>query len=295
MSTTFKEVDKSEKVSSSIVAQIRDAILSGKIKPGDKLDYEKELSEKFGVSKATMREALRILEVLGLVEIRKGISGGAYVAEVEMKTTIHSIMNFLHFQHISIKEITMVRYFLEPSIARIAASKITQEDIQNLKKYVNGDITYDAAELSREASFHSYLARIAENPILSLLLDLVDNLLVSLKIHLPLNYDFYQHVRKAHETILECLIQRDSEAAGIAISDDLLEVGRYVANLTKTPAFDPSEIEYNASIYTLYNNFRSHVVHEENLFQFQEQKAIFRRVGTSRLYVVLNKEDKDKA
>ena len=71
---------------------------------------------QFGVSKATMREALRVLEAMGLLEIRKGISGGAFVAEVDMRTTVHSIMNFLHLQSVSVKEITMLRLFIEPPL-----------------------------------------------------------------------------------------------------------------------------------------------------------------------------------
>ena len=84
----FKAANKSEKVSDSIIAQIRDAILSGQLKPGDRLASEKELIEQFNVSKATMREALRVLEVIGMIEMRKGIAGGAFVAEVGMRTTI---------------------------------------------------------------------------------------------------------------------------------------------------------------------------------------------------------------
>jgi GntR family transcriptional repressor for pyruvate dehydrogenase complex len=72
----FKTASKSEKVSDKIIHQIRNAILSGQLMPGDKLASEKELMEQFEVSKATMREALRVLEVLGLIEIRKGTAGG---------------------------------------------------------------------------------------------------------------------------------------------------------------------------------------------------------------------------
>ena len=81
----FKATDKTEKVSESIITQIRDAILSGKVKPGDRLASEKELLSQFSVSKATMREALRVLESMGLIEIRKGVVGGVFIAEVDMK------------------------------------------------------------------------------------------------------------------------------------------------------------------------------------------------------------------
>src|SRR3989339_1775301 len=94
--SVFQATKKTVKISDQIIDQIRDAILSGKLKPGERLASEKELVDQFEVSKATMREALRVLEVMGLVQIRKGVSGGIFMAEVDMRTTIHSIINFLH-------------------------------------------------------------------------------------------------------------------------------------------------------------------------------------------------------
>ena len=91
---------------------------------------------EFGVSKATLREALRVLEGMGLVEIRKGIDGGVFIAEVDMKTTIHGILNFLHFKSVSIKDITMIRYLLEPPVTQIAASRIQPDDIVKLESMI---------------------------------------------------------------------------------------------------------------------------------------------------------------
>ncbi|NNK95454.1 MAG: FadR family transcriptional regulator, partial [Desulfobacterales bacterium] len=64
----FDSAKKNEKITDVIISQVRDAILSGQLKPGDRLASEKELVNQFGVSKATLREALRALEVMGLVE-----------------------------------------------------------------------------------------------------------------------------------------------------------------------------------------------------------------------------------
>jgi GntR family transcriptional repressor for pyruvate dehydrogenase complex len=86
---------KSNKVSEHILEQIRKAIFEGKLKPGDKLPPERELMENFKVSKATLREAMRSLEVLGFLEIRKGVLGGAFVTEVDMKKARDSFTNFL--------------------------------------------------------------------------------------------------------------------------------------------------------------------------------------------------------
>jgi GntR family transcriptional regulator, transcriptional repressor for pyruvate dehydrogenase complex len=278
-----------EKVSDSIIAQIRDSILSGKLKPGDRLASEKELTEQFGVSKATMREALRVLEVMGLIGIRKGISGGAFVAEVDMRTTIHSIVNFMHFQSVSIREITMLRYLIEPTVAQIAATRLTEKDVRNLKRLLHEDIASGETEVSKEISFHRYLARMSENTILVLTIDFIDNLLRSMKSKLNLSPDFYEAVRKAHELILECLIQGDSVAAGVAMSNDLLEVGEHLSRLTDTPPFEPSQLGSSLanSNIRLSMNPLTRVVPEGDPI-LQERGALIKRVGNGPLYLVVS-------
>jgi len=283
----FKAVGKSEKVSDNIIAQIRDSILSGRLKPGDRLASERELIEQFGVSKATMREALRVLEVMGLVEIRKGTSGGAFVAEVDMKTTINSIINFIHFKPVSVKEITMLRYFIEPAVARIACIKRTDKDIQHLRSITGEVVSSGPAEVSREIGFHRYLARMTGNTLLMLLIDFVDNLLSTMKAGLDLDPEFYQNVRKAHEIILECMIQRDPAAAAIAMVQDLLEVGRQMAKIMNTPPFDPHEMEEANSMIERPSNLdgRMRIITAGDL-ELEKEGSVFRRVGASQLYLV---------
>lgn len=288
----YKTVNKSEKVSDNIIEQIRDSILSGKLKPGDKLSSEKELIEQFGVSKATMREALRVLEAMGLIEMRKGINGGAFVAEVDMKTTIHSIINFLHFQSVSMRDITMLRYLIEPTGAQIAASKISEKDIQSLWEIIGGTGPFSEDEVSKEISFHRYIARMTENNILILLVDFIDNVLSSIKSKLNLGIEFYQDVRKAHQIILECMVQRDPLAAAVAMANDLLEVGRYLANLMGSASFDPSEIQYDkgGNYWPLRIDAKTRVVHESDPF-LREQGAFIKRVGSSSLFLVASCDD----
>jgi GntR family transcriptional repressor for pyruvate dehydrogenase complex len=283
----FNTVSKTEKVSDNIIAQIRDSILSGRLKPGDRLASEKELIAQFGVSKATMREALRVLEVMGLVEIRKGTSGGAFVAEVDMKTTINSIINFIHFKPVSVKEITMLRYFIEPAVARIACIKRTDDDIEHLQNITGEVVSFGPAEISREIGFHRYLARMTGNTLLILLIDFVDNLLSTMKTELDLDPEFYQNVRKAHEIILECLIQRDPAAAAIAMEQDLLEVGREMAMVMNTPPFDPHELgEADSMIERPSNlNGRMRILTAEDL-DLEKEESVSRRVGASHLYLV---------
>lgn len=239
----FQAAKKNTKISDQIIDQIRDAILSGRLKPGDHLSSEKELGDQFGVSKATMREALRVLEVMGLIEMRKGVSGGIFIAEVGMRTTIHSIINFLHFQSVSIREITMLRYLIEPTVARIAASKATDMDILNLKKIVEENHSEADNAVSKEIGFHRYLARIAENTLLILIVDFVDNLLDSIKSKIKLGPTFYKDVQKSHQKILDFIIKRDGSGAAQAMAQDLLEVDRHLCRVMGSFPFDADELD----------------------------------------------------
>ena len=284
----FKTANKSEKVSDKIIAQIRDAILSGQLKPGDKLASEKELTGQFEVSKATMREALRVLEVIGLIEIRKGTAGGAFVAEVDMKTTIHGIINFLHFQTVSVSEITMLRYLIEPTVAQIAASQRTEKDIRKLEKVIGEKISSGDTEISKEISFHRYLARMTGNTTLTLVIDMIDNLLKSMKADLGLPADFYKHVHEAHELILECLIQKDGLAAKIAMMNDVIGVGKYICEFTQTPAFDPLNLQPDRSAMdALFDgNVGAQVVANGHSL-LQDRGAVARRVGSGKLFLAM--------
>jgi len=297
----FQTASRTHKISDQIIEQIRNAILSGRFKPGDKVASEKELMSEFGVSKATLREALRVLEGMGLVEIRKGIAGGVFIAEVDMKTTISGIINFLHFKTVSIKDITMIRYLLEPPLAQIAASRIQPEDIVKLETMITENPVVPDTIVSREIGFHRYLARMTENPILILVMDFIDNILNDVKFQLDLGAEFYHKVAKAHQAILECLKQKDGVGARRKIVDDLLEVGNHLANLSGTQPFDPTMLldenlplrSYQTSLSldrslneVLLSKDLKQVFGPEVAERLQKHGVVFRRIGTGELYFI---------
>jgi len=301
----FRAADKTEKVSENIIRQIRDAILSGKLKPGDRLASEKELLNQFSVSKATMREALRVLESMGLIEIKKGLHGGVFIAEVDMKTTINSIVNFLYFKSISIKDITMIRYILEPPVAEFAASHIKPEDIDNLKTLIEETLAEKLTDTSLGVSFHRYLARLSENPILILIMDFVDNILRDIKLQLNLGAEFFNNVKQAHRCILDCLIRKDGVGARREIIKDILDVGKYMAELAGTPAFDLSMLEDPNHRYQSTSGeidpARTHsdpmlvkdlqeLIGKEGARKLLEQGTLFKQVGSGELYLISFKD-----
>ena len=226
--TMFQEISRS-KVSVSIINQIRDAILSGQLKPGDRLPHERELLSRFGVSRYTLREALRTLETMEFIDIRKGAGGGPVVREVGMGFTRQAIANFLHFQDLSIADLSEVRRLIEPYLARTMAERISDEDIDYLASLNEAcaktlDRGEDIVGGEHEVDFHVHMARATGNPVLMMILDFVNKLLVEYKFKVKPGPDFSRRVVQAHERILEALRARDGEAAARAMYDHVVDV-----------------------------------------------------------------------
>ncbi len=240
MTKIFATARKEEKVTDYIISQVRDAIMSGRLQPGNRLASEKELTEAFQVSKATLREALRSLETMGLVEIRQGATGGIFLTEVNSKTLMHSMMNFMHFQSVSVREITMLRYMLEPHIARIAALKITDEEIAQLASYVENGESTDWSPREKNTRFHYYLSRITKNSLLILIIDFIDHLLDEMKQSLDLDPAFHDRVQDSHKKILDCLVKKDADGAGRAMAEDVVMVGAFMSGKMGEESFDPA-------------------------------------------------------
>ena len=232
------ECAKTSKVSENIVNQIRKAIFGGDLKPGDKLPSDKELMDNFGVSKGSLREALRSLEVLGLLEIRKGALGGAFVTEVDAVKAKEGFSNFFVFRDLSLKNLFDVRLILESYIAECAASIITGDDLQRLEQILQE--TRDALKndlplnyRGKEVSFHLIIANATQNPLLIFLLDYVETLLLDAKGILDTGRDFSERVLEAHERIYKALVARDANSARNAIIQDIKEVQEALLRIQK--------------------------------------------------------------
>jgi GntR family transcriptional repressor for pyruvate dehydrogenase complex len=239
---------KSDKVSQHIIDQIRNAIFEGRLKPGDKLPTERELIEKFKVSKATLREALRSLEVLGFLEIRKGVFGGPFVTEVDMVKARDSFTNLLLFKNLSLEDLSEVRLLLEPYIAEKATLAITQEDLHRLEKLIkdsehtiNNNISFASRE--DEIEFHRIIASITGNPILMFILDFVENLLIDTKEILKPGREFSGKVLRAHKRIYKGLLERNVKKVREEMVRHIREVERDLLAAHKERRFEKRRFE----------------------------------------------------
>ena len=223
-----------EKRSMHIVNQVRQAILSGKLQPGHRLPSEKELLLQFGVSKHTLREALRALESMGFIEIKQGAGGGPVICEIDMENTRNMIASFLYFKNVSVPHLCEVRKIFEPYLARLAAERCTPEDIEKLKSMTDvyrKSLKRKKPVIRDEVNFHVVLADASGNPVMALILDFVNNLLKDLKARLKPGLEFSEKVLAAHESILEAIEARDGQEAADRMYRHICEVEEGLAEL----------------------------------------------------------------
>ena len=127
---------KVRRLSEIVESHIRDLILDGEIALGEQLPTEKELCVQFGVSIVTAREALKGLEAMGLIEKRKGRSGGIFVSQTKIDSLKIPLYSFLQGRNCSTAHLTELRMIMEPAAVRIAAAYITGRAIKELEKNI---------------------------------------------------------------------------------------------------------------------------------------------------------------
>jgi GntR family transcriptional repressor for pyruvate dehydrogenase complex len=115
-----------------IAMQIQSAVYAGQLKVGDRLPNERELGEIFGVSRATLREALRLLEAFGVLEVRRGASGGAFIVEPGPERAGMLLGAFIHFRHATSEDLNEFRGTFEAETAYWAALRCTPDEAREL-------------------------------------------------------------------------------------------------------------------------------------------------------------------
>jgi GntR family transcriptional regulator, transcriptional repressor for pyruvate dehydrogenase complex len=164
---------RQNRIFQDVVDQIQEAILGGDLKPGDMLPPERELKETFAISRGTLREALRVLEQKGLIEIRLGVNGGAVVKTEDTTGQFSDSLDLLiRFQKISLTHLAEFREGVEGTVAAIAAQRADENDICKLedllktaRAYVDMGAPGWTDFLDVDQQVHQELARITGNPV----------------------------------------------------------------------------------------------------------------------------------
>jgi GntR family transcriptional repressor for pyruvate dehydrogenase complex len=223
------------RVSEEIVAQLKQSILLGHFKPGDKLPAERSLSEEFRVSRVAIREALRALENAGFLVTRQGANGGAYVTDLNFENLANTFLDLFMANKISIPEMHQVRILVEPEVARLAASRVNPEFAQQLKDSLEAEklpIPSLSVDLERKQRVHYILAEMCGNRFFEALVRSAMRL--TKKVVEAVGPDpRYMHPAGLHCPIVEAVLAGDVEAAAIEMGKHTVEFGETLIKMEK--------------------------------------------------------------
>ncbi|MDF2530746.1 MAG: GntR domain protein [Clostridia bacterium] len=188
----FKPI-KTKRVYEQIVEQIKELMRQGDLKPGDKLMCERDLSDKLGVSRTSVREALSALAFLGILESRHG--EGTFIAEVSEQLLIEPLALFMAMDREASLELLEVRKMMESYAAELAAVRADAEDIKKIKEaleLMEQDFKQNILGEENDAAFHYSIAEATGNRMLVKMMNLISDLLVQ-NMRSSRQYMFYKN------------------------------------------------------------------------------------------------------
>jgi GntR family transcriptional repressor for pyruvate dehydrogenase complex len=223
---------KPRRIHEDIVAQIREQLAEGLLKSGDQLPSERELSEKFQVSRTSVREAIRSLESLGLVKIKSG--DGTYVAS-SLRTLLSPLASVIQQKDVLL-DIFEAREIIEPEMAALAAKRASPEDIEQMSAILEEQarqIVDGGTGMEADSAFHSMLAQAAKNKVI---LQLNDSIVDSLRETRERSLQTHGRPGRSlagHRKILDAIRSKNPAKARRAMLEHLTAIERNVLKTTE--------------------------------------------------------------
>jgi GntR family transcriptional repressor for pyruvate dehydrogenase complex len=214
---------KNSKVYDQVVEQIKKMIIEGTLKKGDKLPTERDLSEKLNVSRASVREAIRALEVIGILESRQG--AGNYIRENFENSLFEPLSMMFILQESSPHEILEIRKVLELETAALASKKINEEELQFLSSIVDEmrNCIDENKNLSLDKSFHYTIAKASRNLLIINFLEvtsqLMDNFIKDSRLNILSKESNRAKLMKQHQYVYDALKERNELKAYEAMKE----------------------------------------------------------------------------
>lgn len=205
-----------------IMAQIRARIQSNELRPGQKLPSERDLAEQLGVSRNTVREAIRMLEVSGLVTLKKGAQGGAFLNDSNSRALSQNLIDGIALGQYSVRELIDVRMVLENYIAAQACVHATDEEIEELasiaqaSRQAEDEIPEYADRLTIHMDFHRKLSEISHNGVAQALTGAL--LEITRQFHLKTGPTSGPETHEIRQELVQALRERDAVAAQEALT-----------------------------------------------------------------------------
>lgn len=209
---------KTRRIYEEIVEQIRLLVAEGHVKAGDRLPSERDLAERLQVSRASVREALSALEMMGLLEIRSG--EGTYIKQVNIESVVAPLAWVLSMEKDTVLELLEVRKILETQAAVLAAERAEAEELQEMREALEEmkrDLEAGRLGDAPDHSFHYAIARATKNKILIRLMNAIsDTMQQTLKASRTKLYEgegMPERLYKEHEGIFKAIEAKSAEQA----------------------------------------------------------------------------------
>ena len=225
------------KTSDVLAGVLRRRILGGTLAPGSALPAERELINQTGLSRGSVREALRILEAEGLVITRPGRQGGSFARKPGDELLAKYIGLFIHGRGISLHSLLQTREAIEPSLAALAAQNRTEEELRELvtiSERLEAAYSDTPLYLAENVNWHCAIAAASHNELLRAVMVAISSMVYKASaIENFATADVRKVVIKAHRRILDAIVAKDSEAAARRMT-------RHLAALTAAVRAFPS-------------------------------------------------------
>ena len=223
----------------NIQNQVLEAIFRGDLKPKDKLPSENELTKIFGVSRVTVREAIRALEHSGIIEVRQGSLGGAYIKEMDLDSVVGQIGSALRMTNVTFQHLADARATLEEIIlSKSIPSKMDDDNFLRLENNIAAAESHFKENRNRERlitnfEFHTMIAEMTGNPIFILMHKLIVDLSFYFFENVEPSVPMIQKTFEDHKKIVQLLKQDEFEKASYICSRHIQEVSARIVEKSK--------------------------------------------------------------
>jgi GntR family transcriptional repressor for pyruvate dehydrogenase complex len=216
---------KKTRVAEEVADRIRTLMLDGTFPPGEPLPSERHLAERFGVSRGSIRDALRTLETIGLLETRHG--QGTFPHELSVERLVAPLASVMAYRSDLQDELLDVRRMFEPAVARAAALRATDEDLADLERILETQrqkLKGGQSAIAEDTAFHAVLARATRNRVVMSIMATLNDLLVESR-----TQSLRQKGRPArsidgHEAVVAALRRRDADGASQAMYNHIDQI-----------------------------------------------------------------------
>ncbi|OFW27324.1 MAG: hypothetical protein A3H97_10770 [Acidobacteria bacterium RIFCSPLOWO2_02_FULL_65_29] len=223
---------KRTRIPDEIANRIRTLIVSGRFTPGEPLPSERALAKRMHVSRGSVRDAIRRLEVVGLLETRQG--QGTFLHELSVDNLVTPMASVLTFNRARQDDLMDVRRVFEPAVAGMAAARATAPELDALDRLLEVQrrrVRAGQPTIGEDTAFHGALAQATHNAVIVGIMETLNNLLVESRQRTLERRGRPRQSLRGHEAVVEALRRRDSDGAARAMCDHIDQIARLLGRV----------------------------------------------------------------